>query len=211
MTLNSPKVFLSYSHGSPAHVDRVLAFSDRLRRDGIDTILDQYAVAPPEGWPRWMDKQIRDVDFVLMLCTETYYRRVMGEEEAGKGLGVRWEGNLIYNQLYQNESINPKFIPVLFDGGQVKHIPAPLQGVTIYWVDRAEDYDRLYRYLTDQPRALKPKLGEIRRLPPLQPQARQTDFFKPWNVPHPPNPYFTGREQVLADLHTALTTQNPPL
>jgi tetratricopeptide (TPR) repeat protein len=207
MILKSPKVFISYSHDSPAHADRVLAFSNRLREDGIEAILDQYAVAPPEGWPRWMDKQIRDADFVLMLCTETYYRRVMGEEEAGKGLGVRWEGNLIYNHIYQNESLNPKFIPVLFEGGQVKHIPTPLQSVTIYWVDREEDYDRLYRYLTDQPRALKSELGEIRRLPPLQPQERKIDFFRPWNVPHPPNPYFTGREQVLANLHTALTTQ----
>jgi len=42
-----------------------------------------------------MDKEIRDSDFVLMVCTETYYQRVMGEE-ARKGARVRWEGHLIY-------------------------------------------------------------------------------------------------------------------
>jgi hypothetical protein len=84
-----PKVFISYSHDSPAHADRILAFSNRLRADGIDAILDQYNPHPPEGWPRWMDTQIRDADFVLMVCTEIYYKRVMGEEEPGTGLGVR--------------------------------------------------------------------------------------------------------------------------
>ena len=75
------RVFISYSHDSPEHADRVLALADRLRQDGIDSILDQYILgSPDEGWPRWMDRQIRDADFVLMICTPTYYRRVMGEE-----------------------------------------------------------------------------------------------------------------------------------
>jgi hypothetical protein len=72
-----PKVFISYSHDSLAHADRVRELSDRLRADGIDCTIDQYEVLPPGGWPRWMDKQIRDADFVLMVCTETYYRRVI--------------------------------------------------------------------------------------------------------------------------------------
>jgi len=62
----------------------VRELSDRLRADGIDCILDQYEVSPPEGWPRWTDNQISDAEFVLMICTETYYRRVMGKEEPGK-------------------------------------------------------------------------------------------------------------------------------
>jgi hypothetical protein len=51
-----PKVLISYSHDSPEHADRVRELSDRLRADGIDCILDQYEVSPPEGWPLWMDK-----------------------------------------------------------------------------------------------------------------------------------------------------------
>lgn len=38
-----PRVFVSYSHDSDAHRERVLALSERLRRDGIETMLDQYA------------------------------------------------------------------------------------------------------------------------------------------------------------------------
>lgn len=36
------KVFISYSHDSPEHKDRVLALSDRLRADGVDCYIDQY-------------------------------------------------------------------------------------------------------------------------------------------------------------------------
>ncbi len=68
-----PNVFISYSHDSPEHADHVLALSDRLRADGIDCVLDQYELSPPEGFPRWMDRQIRAADFVLMICTPTYF------------------------------------------------------------------------------------------------------------------------------------------
>jgi hypothetical protein len=86
------------------------------REDGIDCIIDRYVVVPPEGWPRWMHKQIRDSDFVVMVCTETYYQRVMGDEKPGKGLGARWEGHLIYQGIYS------AFIPVLFESGNYAHI-----------------------------------------------------------------------------------------
>jgi hypothetical protein len=75
-----------------------------------------------------MDKQIRDSDFVVMVCTEIYYRRVMGEEQPGKGLGVRWEGHLIYQAIYNAESVNTKFIPVLFESGKYAHILLPSAG-----------------------------------------------------------------------------------
>ena len=59
---DAPRVFLSYSHDSDEHRDRVLALADRLRADGIDAHLDQYETSPAEGWPRWMRRQIRDAD-----------------------------------------------------------------------------------------------------------------------------------------------------
>lgn len=41
-----PRVFISYSHDSPEHADRVLVLADRLVGDGIDCILDQYEESP---------------------------------------------------------------------------------------------------------------------------------------------------------------------
>ena len=38
----APRVFISYSHDSDDHRARVLGLSERLRADGIETILDRY-------------------------------------------------------------------------------------------------------------------------------------------------------------------------
>lgn len=158
------KVFVSYSHDSPEHRDRVLALADRLRTDGIDAVLDQYETSPPEGWPRWMDRQIDEAQFVLLVCTETYFRRVMGREAPERGHGVIWESNLIYQLIYDAGSAHAKFIPVLFAGASLKDVPRPLRGATAYSLDRDDGYLLLYRRLTAQPDTDKPPIGTIRRL-----------------------------------------------
>jgi hypothetical protein len=47
-----PKVLISYSHDSPEHAEQVLELANRLRADGVDCTIDQYIIAPAEGWPR---------------------------------------------------------------------------------------------------------------------------------------------------------------
>jgi hypothetical protein len=89
-------VFISYSHDTVEHQERVLDFADRLQADGIDAEIDQYNAAPAEGWPLWCERQIAAAD-----CTETYHRRVSGDEAQGKGLGVVWEARIIRQLLYQ--------------------------------------------------------------------------------------------------------------
>jgi tetratricopeptide (TPR) repeat protein len=173
-----PTIFISYSHDSAEHAARVLALADRLIEDGLDCVLDQYIGDPPEGWPRWMDRKIKEADLVIMICTETYYKRVMGEEKKGVGLGVKWEGNLIYQHLYQNETVNEKFIPVLFEDGKFEHIPTPVQGQTFYRLDSQEAYDRLYWRLTGQHQTEKPKKGQIKK----RPSRKRGSLFK--DVPH---------------------------
>ncbi len=143
-------MFISYSWDNEGHVRAVLELSNRLRSEGIDCVIDQYEESPPEGWPRWMDKKIRDSRFVLMVCTETYSKRVMGEEIPDTGMGVRWEGGLIYQHLY-NAGANQRFIPVLFRGADKKFIPTPLQSATHYRVDTQAAYDKLYARLLNRP------------------------------------------------------------
>jgi hypothetical protein len=174
--MSTPTVFISYSHDSREHADRVLAVANRLREDGIDCILDQYEESPPEGWTMWMDRHITNDDFVLMICTENYYCRVMGEEAPGEGLGVKWEGKLIYQHIYRADSTNTRFIPVLLAADQVSCIPTPLQDATYYRVDTEAGYETLYRRLTHQPVTIKPELGKLRSMPPRE---RKQDFFQP--------------------------------
>jgi SEFIR domain len=129
------KVFISYSHDTVAHQERVLGLADRLRADGIDAEIDQHNAAPSEGWPLWCERQIEAADIVLMVCTETYYRRVSGDEERGKGLGVVWEARIIRQLLYDAGAVSDRFVPVLFSDASPEQIPTSIKGWTRYVVD----------------------------------------------------------------------------
>jgi len=178
-------VFISYSHDNSDHVRSVLTLSNKLRSEGIDCVLDQYEACPPEGWPRWMDREINKAQFVLMICTQAYYRRVMGEEKPGIGLGIAWEGSLIYNHIYASGSLNTKFIPVIFDHEHAKYIPIPIQGATRYCVsaDYGYGYEQLYSRLIGKPPTEKPPLGKRKALPERE---VKTDLARLLAIPFEP-------------------------
>lgn len=201
----SPKVFISYTHDSPEHMDRVLELADRLRAEGVDCHLDQYETSPREGWPRWTNRQIEGADYVLIICTEIYQRRFKGTEEAGKGLGAQWEGAHITQELYDAAGNNDKFIPVPLSPADSGHIPHVLRGVQSYDASEEKGYEELYRRLTNQPRVAKPELGSLRPLPTRE--RKQFFLISSWHIPYKQNPFFTGRDDVLAQLHEALNTK----
>ena len=179
----APKVFISYSHDSRAHSDRVLALAQQLRCDGIDAELDQFHQCELVHWPRWCEEQMRPEhsEFVLAVCTPEYRHRVEGRMPADVGMGVFWEGTLIYNYLYDAKG-NPRFIPVYFAASDENAIPSVLKGYTRFCLetlkfdDERTGYAALYRLLTGQAGTAKAELGIPAKLPPLPQEQRRTDF-----------------------------------
>lgn len=160
-----PKVFISYSHDSPEHKELVLRFAQRLRKDGVDAQIDEYNVGRPEGgWPRWMLDKLDWADFVLLICTETYYRRFRGHEEPDKGKGVDWEGQLITFEIYRAKSRTTKFVPVIFGSRDKEFIPEPLSD-QFYCLDSEDRYQELYSLLTGQAGVPLPGLGPAKEIP----------------------------------------------
>jgi hypothetical protein len=171
--LRSPvELFLSYTHDSREHRNRVLAFVENLRRDGIDAQLDQFVSSPPEGWPRWMVNRIASARFVLVVCTDHYCRRFEGHEPGG----AQWEGGVITQELYDSNGKNQKFVPIGFaphsDG---RHVPVILRPWTYYDVSQPDGYEALYRLITDQPDVTPAELGEVRSLGSLRPPDVRLD------------------------------------
>lgn len=175
-------VFISYSHDSEDHKERVLVLADQLYGHGIVVKLDQYEESPPEGWPRWMNNQVKASDYTLVICSETYERRFQGEEEEGKGKGVTWEGGIITQKLYETQGKNLKFIPVTFTDDDLNHIPDPLAGATIYNLSQSDGYEQLYRRLTGQPLVQKPTLGSEVKLDSRKPKSEGNTRFSLHNA-----------------------------
>jgi hypothetical protein len=205
-----PRVFISYSHDSPDHKDRVLSLSERLRQDGLETRLDQYVRGtPPQKWPRWMLDQLDWADFVLVICTETYYRRFRGHEESGKGKGADWEGALITQEIYDARSATKKFVPVIFEPTHERFIPEPLRGHTFYLPVSEDGYQALYDFLLDQSGIEPGEISVLKKKPrkrgtPLsfESPSQRPPLFSSARLRHGAERLF-GREEDLKRLDAA--------
>lgn len=169
------KVFISYSWDSEEHKNKVRVLADTLRKCGIESMIDRYQQSPREGWYRWMRNQIKESNFVLVVCTEKYELRYWNKEEQGQGRGVTWEGGLIIEELYDGQGINNKYIPIILSHTDKKYIPDSLKSYTVYKLfDEKYDpmiqggFQDLYRHLTHQPEVVPPELGDCLKLPPIQ-------------------------------------------
>lgn len=67
--------------------------------------------------------------------------------------------------MYNSDSQNTKFIPVVFADEDLSNIPTPLQGATYYNVSIKSGYEKLYWRLRGVAGKSKPELGKLRPLP----------------------------------------------
>jgi tetratricopeptide (TPR) repeat protein len=200
-----PKVFISYSHDSDEHEDRVLDLAEHLVEDGIDVALDRFVHPPPSSWPLWMETEMDAADYIVVVCSRGYLAKVQRKVKRGTGKGIKWESLLSYQQIYDNDSNSAKFIPVLLEGGEYKHIPKPMRGGNHYKPNQSSEYEKLLRHISNQPETPKPEPRPLKRLPPRsRSETKASSAFKPWNIPHQRNDAFTGREQLLAHLRNDL-------
>jgi WD40 repeat protein len=214
--VETPKVFVSYSHDGEAHEQRVLGLSEKLRGGGVQTDLDLYVQGTPEqGWPRWMLDRLDEADRVLVVCTQMYYRRFRGHEQQGVGKGADWEGTLITQELYDARNQTVKFVPVLFHLTDKKFIPEPLRKNTFYVLETEAEYDRLYAFLLGGAGVEPRPLGLLRRPERGRGQALaldgQRDPARPpalHGVPELP-PHFLARGSPLATLKSAVLSREP--
>jgi hypothetical protein len=123
----APSTFISYSWDDDAHRTWVRELGTRLRGDGVDVVLDQWHTAPGDQLPEFMERAIRDNQYVLIVCTPGYKRRA----DARTG-GVGYEGDIITGEVVTSRN-HRKFIPVLRSGEWTSAAPTWLAGK--YFVD----------------------------------------------------------------------------
>lgn len=126
-----PTAFVSYSWDSDEHRNWVLALATQLRGDGVETVLDQWHLVPGDQLPAFMEKAVRESDYVLIICTPRYKDR--SERRLG---GVGYEGDIITGQVLTTRN-ERKFIPILRTGDWKEAAPTWLAGK--YYVDLRDD------------------------------------------------------------------------
>lgn len=158
-----PKVFISYSWDDEPHKNWVKDLAARLRNEGIDVNLDRWEVTPGAQLPEYMERSVRDNDFVLIVCTPQYKSR--SDKRTG---GVGYEGDIMTAEAFIQGN-HQKFIPLLRKGEWRDAAPSWLLGKA-YFDFRADpysedNYQELYTYLFDE-REKAPPLGKPRGLAP---------------------------------------------
>jgi TIR domain len=153
-----PKVFISYSHDSPQHMEWVLRLATSLRSHGIDAVLDQWDLVLGQDVAAFMADGIRTSDRVLLICSGAYVTKA----EAGKG-GVGYERLIVTAEVV--ESIDTiKFIPVIRNNATSHKMPNFI-GPRLH-VDFSDDrqyeakLENLVREILRVPALVKPTLGE---------------------------------------------------
>lgn len=117
-----PRVFISYSWENETHKRWVCDLAGKLRRHGIEVILDQWHLKLGESLPKFMETSINESDYILIICTPVY--KMKADSRTG---GVGYEENIITaGALYDNNST--KFIPILRTGKWREAAPLWLLG-----------------------------------------------------------------------------------
>jgi hypothetical protein len=172
--LISQRTFITYAQENEEFKSRILLLADRLRSDGVDVRIDQYEPHPPQGWPRWMEDQFLHADKIIVVPSKKYLDRY--SQVDGEGSGARFEAAILRSLLQKNGVSFERIAVATLAHDDHAYIPDLLHGCSRYGLSDNQNYEALYRWLTEQPAVSAPELGKIRRLPPKPRPKVSTGF-----------------------------------
>jgi TIR domain len=193
--MSIPKAFISYSWDDDAHKEWVAELATTLRDDGVETILDQWYAVPGDQLPAFMEREIRENDYVLIICTPNY--RLKSDERKG---GVGYEGDIMTAEVHTKGN-HRKFIPILASGSWQESAPSWLKGK--YYIDLSNP-ERRERGYSDLTATL---LGTRSAPPPVRESTRRPTATQPQHVPPDEPLKIIG---VIADEVTEPTQDGTP-
>jgi hypothetical protein len=155
--MTTPSVFVSYSHDDLDHKRWVLFLSTRLRKSGVDVILDQWDLGPGEDLASFMTNNLAGADRVLMVCTPNYVHKA---NEGKGGVGVE---RMILTSEYLSNIDSKKVIPIIKKRGE-SSVPVFFQTKVYVDFTRPDEFeasfDDLLRNILGKPLVEKPEIGD---------------------------------------------------
>jgi len=160
-----PKVFISYSWSSKEHAEKVLEFAHSLMANGIEVVLDKWAL--PEGGDKFkfMERSVNDptINKVLIISDKRY-----AEKADNRTGGVGTETQIISPSIYEKFGVEvqkSRFVALVFEKDENGEPYLPIFYKSRIYIDfssdemRSENYEQLIRWIFDKPLNVKPELG----------------------------------------------------
>ncbi|MEP1151779.1 MAG: SEFIR domain-containing protein [Balneola sp.] len=156
------KLFVSYSWTNPDHEDWVLNLATDLVDSGVNVILDKWDLKEGHDANAFMEQMVTDPEIkkVLLISDKGYAKKT--DLRAG---GVGAEAQIITSEIYSKKG-QEKFVAVVKekDENGKAYLPTyyksriyiDLSDISVY----AENFERLIRWIFDQPLYIKPELGD---------------------------------------------------
>ena len=159
--MNRPTLFISYSWDSEDHREWVLNLAnDLISKYGITVHLDQYELSAGKDLTYFMESSIEQSNKVLIILTPNY--KTKAENRSG---GVGFEYSMISQELFEIQSNNDKFIPILRSGNLKQSCPKYIKSKIYHDMLKDTEYNKqlfeLSRLIYDKLKVKKPELGPI--------------------------------------------------
>jgi len=221
----SPSIFISYSWSPFSNKLWVLELAERLTRNGVNVIIDEWDTHEGQDKYQFMEQMVNDpkVNFVLLICNKDYT-----EKANSKKGGVGIESQIVSNEIYQNID-QAKFIPIVRDiiNGKAS---LPTFVSNRFYIDLSDsehfedNYEQLLRRIFGKPKHKRPPKGE----PPTYISEDEPVFLKTAHkliplrkaiIEDKPNKlgfindYFDSFHETLTDfiLPNNIDPNNPPI
>ncbi|MBI5845078.1 MAG: TIR domain-containing protein [Deltaproteobacteria bacterium] len=161
-TLETPRVFISYSWSSPQHEDFIIKLSENLMSDGVNVVLDKWELREGHDKYAFMEQMVTDplISKVIIISDQKYAEKA----DAREG-GVGTESQIISIEVYSKVK-QEKFIPVVVEFKEDGNPWLPTFLGTRMYINLAKtenyyaEYEKLIRNIYERPLLTKPKRGK---------------------------------------------------
>jgi hypothetical protein len=184
-TVEKSRIYISYTWRTPGMKERVFDLAEALRAAGVDCRIDLYytkslhGFAPPgtrsdddrPPWRIWQEEQIRDADFVLVVCSREY-------PESPVGSGANWDVHFMVEEIESGRAERRKFIPIGFGSYKQNSQYAPpfLAGAHYHDLSSSEEFEDLLRRFKSELRMRRYEQSSADRLdiPPVRGESQSS-------------------------------------